>query len=141
MESPGPMMVKTKNLPCKRKVAETRKHQEQHQETALIVDITGRITACGSAVITLLCQRPERLFGQAITKIIPKLPFGSNTPYYNFAYAVFHGANGALMQRTAFAPDGRAIPVDVQLSGTVMNGRRLIKLDLQATCVAGPHSD
>ncbi len=138
MKAKGPRTVQPKNLSHNHSIARTRKNREQHQETALIMDITGRITACGSAVVALLCQRPERLFGQAITKIIPQLPFGTDTPYYNFAYAVFHGANGNLMQRTAFASDGREIPVDVQLSGTVMNGRRLIKLDLQPTCAARP---
>lgn len=99
-------------------------------DAALIIDISGRITDCTPGASHLLGHDSDKLSGLELTEVIPKLPFSSNTPYYNLAYAVFHSANNRPMHRVAMTADGRKIPIDVSLSRTVIKGRHLIRVNL-----------
>jgi PAS domain S-box-containing protein len=100
------------------------------QNAELVIDISNRITGCSPAASRLLGQSSERLSGQPIDSLIAELPFSSDTPYYNLAYAVFHAANGTSLKRKAINADGTEIAVVITFASTVMKGRRLIRLNL-----------
>jgi PAS domain S-box-containing protein len=117
------------NSPSAKHVPENLRHWHS-QNAELIIDISNRITGCSPAASRLLGQSSERLSGQPINSLIAELPFSSDTPYYNLAYAVFHAANGTSLKRKAINADGAEIAVDITFSSTVMKGRRLIQLNL-----------
>jgi hypothetical protein len=102
------------------------------RDAALTADAHGCITDYSLAAAHLLGRGTENLAGQALTQVIAQLPFGADTPGYNLAYTVFHGADGRWQRHTTLTPDGRVIPVDVALASVMMNGNRAIKLTLKA---------
>jgi PAS domain S-box-containing protein len=105
-------------------------YPNRQHDFSLTIDIAGRITDCTEDASTLLGQHAEELTGQMLSDAILKLPFSSNTPYYNFAYAVFHSGADKTLRRTILLADGREMPINVSLSPTVVRGRRLIKVRL-----------
>jgi PAS domain-containing protein len=109
---------------------EKQKCPLQQHDMSVTIDIAGRITDCTPEASALLGQETDELSGLALSDVIPKLPFCSNTPFYNFAYAVFHSGEEKAVQRMAFGADGRKIPLDISLSRTVIKGRHLIKVKL-----------
>jgi PAS domain S-box-containing protein len=125
-----PNICKTSSSSASIKRASGNLYPWHPQNAELVIDISNRITGCSPAASRLLGQSSERLAGQAIDSLIAELPFSANTPYYNLAYAVFHAANGTSLSRTASTADGAEIAVDITFSSTVMNGRRLITLNL-----------
>jgi PAS domain S-box-containing protein len=124
-----PNTYKTSTSTSAKQVPENLRHWHP-QNAELIIDISNRITGCSPAASRLLGQSSERLSGQPINSLIAELPFSSDTPYYNLAYAVFHAANGTSLKRKAINADGAEIAVDITFSSTVMKGRRLIQLNL-----------
>lgn len=100
----------------------------QHHVASLIIDIKGYITECNLAATHLLDNQTHELSGHSVTEIIPELPFSPDTPFYNLAYAIFHSSDEMPMQ---LATDGQEIPIDINLSSAVMNGKRYIKLNLK----------
>jgi len=101
------------------------------RDATVTIDAHGCITDCSMAGAHLLGSA-ENLMGKPLSKFLDHLPFGHNTPGYNLAYAVFHGADGRWQRHTTAARNGQVIGVDVALSSVMMNGNRAIKLTLKA---------
>jgi PAS domain-containing protein len=106
------------------------KYSLRQHDMTVTIDIAGRITECTAQASALFGKRADELSGVAISDVIPQLPFASNTPYYNFAYAVFHSGNDNSMRRMTLDANGKNVPIDITLSRTVVKGRRLIKVRL-----------
>lgn len=104
--------------------------------TVVLIDLCARIADCSPAATHLFCRQSEQLSGLPLSDIIPNLPFASETPIYNLAFAVFHSGNGASLQRTARTADGRTVPVTIALSSQMMNGKRHISLALMPSVTA-----
>lgn len=102
------------------------------RNATVTVDAYGRITDYSLAGAQLLGCPVENLMGKPLSQFLEQLPFGQNTPGYNLAYAVFHGAGGRWQRHTAATPDGQVVGVDVALSSVMMDGNRAIKLTLKA---------
>ncbi|MES2946949.1 MAG: hypothetical protein V4858_00245 [Pseudomonadota bacterium] len=99
----------------------------------LILDAEGRITSGDEQMVDLLGVQMDALAGQSVTTWIPDLPFSAKTPGYNLAYAVFHGAGGTKVRRTARCAAGHGVSVDTVLSSHKVGGRRCIALDFRTT--------
>lgn len=102
------------------------------RDAALTADAHGYITDYSLAAAHLLGRSAENLTGKPLWQLIHQLPFGQNTPGYNLAYAVFHGADGRWQRHTTIAPDGQVTSIDVAMASVMMNGSRAIKLTLKA---------
>lgn len=100
--------------------------------TFLILDIWGVIIGCDNSAARLLSQTPELIIGQPAIDIIPNLPFATNTPYFNLAYAVFHATDGFELELFALTGDGNSIPITISLSYLMIKRRRLILMSLKA---------
>ncbi|CAK0780268.1 hypothetical protein CCP3SC15_720002 [Gammaproteobacteria bacterium] len=101
------------------------------RDAALIIDIDGRINCCSPAAAELLGSGSEILRGNTVAAVIPGLPFTPNTPEYNIAYAIFHGADDLWVRHTALSVDGRKIPIDVAFVGVMNNGGAFIVLTIK----------
>lgn len=97
----------------------------------LMVDIRGKIVECNKSAARLLRKPLDQLVGQYVSNVILDLPFATDTPYYNLAYAVFHADDDFEMVRFALADCGVHIPVSITVSSVVIKGRRLILLNLK----------
>lgn len=94
----------------------------------LTLDAAGHITGGDQDMLHLLGPQSEALTGKAIKSVFADLPFSDNTPGYNLAYAVFHGASGVKVRRTARSATGRCVPLDTVLSSHSVEGQRNITL-------------
>jgi hypothetical protein len=92
----------------------------------------GDITSCDRGIEYLLGSQADVLAGKAITEVMPELPFSAQTPGYNLAYAIFHGANGAKVRRTARSGNGNCLAVETVLSSRNVDGRRSITLNFRS---------
>jgi PAS domain S-box-containing protein len=106
------------------------KYSLRQHDMSVTIDIAGRIVDCSAQARALLGKSADELSGMVLSDVIPQLPFGSNTPYYNYAYAVFHSGDDKSMQRTALLANGKKMPLNISLSPTLVKRRRLIKLKL-----------
>lgn len=85
-----------------------------HAYGSLLLDLTGRIRFCGSAVAALAGQSPEDLECSPIKSLLPRLPLLEHTPGYNLAVSI------ALL-RACWSPcclvasDGRTVEVEVRV--------------------------
>jgi len=98
----------------------------------LTLDVGGHITSCDQGMVHLLGSEADALAGKAVTAVIPELPFSAQTPGYNLAYAIFHGANGERVRRTARSGNGNSLAVETVLSSRNVNGCRSISLDFRS---------
>lgn len=98
----------------------------------LMIDIRGRIVECNKSAARLLRQPLDHLEGQCISSVILDLPFATDTPYYNLAYAVFHADDDFEMERFAVTDCAVHIPITISVSSVVIKGRRMILLNLKA---------
>jgi len=101
------------------------------RDAALIIDTHGRIADASTGAVTLLGRRLDALIGQAITSVMPRLPLAAETPGYNMAYAIFHGADRVWQPHPAVTTDGRLVPVEATLASALVNGARCITLFLR----------
>lgn len=135
MERSGTVRLSISKNPTLSKQAYLRQFEIDEQKASgalLMVDIRGRIVECNKSAARLLRQPLDQLVGQYISKVILDLPFATDTPYYNLAYAVFHADDDFEMERFAIADCGVHIPVNITVSSVVIKGRRLILLNLKA---------
>jgi len=98
----------------------------------LTLDVEGGITSCDEGIEYVLGSQADALAGKAVTAVMPELPFSAQTPGYNLAYAIFHGANGAKVRRTARSGNGNSLAVETVLSSRNVEGRRSITLDFRS---------
>ncbi len=98
----------------------------------LMVDVRGKIVESNKSAARLLRKSDEQLVGLRVSDVIPDLPFATDTPYYNLAYAVFHADDDFEMERFAIAENGIHIHLNITVSSVVIKGRRLILLNLKA---------
>jgi len=105
----------------------------RERDATVTVDIHGRITDHSMAGAQLLGCQVENLMGKPLSQFLDQLPFGDNTPGYNLAYAVFHGAGGRWQRHSVAKPGGLVSGVDVALSSVMLNGSRAIQLTLKAS--------
>lgn len=122
---------------CWQALAQAHDFCRQARDAALTVDAHGRITTYSPAAAALLGRGAEDLSGDDLSLWIKQLPFRPDTPGYNLAYAVFHGARGLWHRYTVVSPGGQSIPLDVALSSVMMNGVRSIQLTLKAAAASG----
>lgn len=113
-------------IECARPMAE-----QESRDAALIIDTHGRIADASTGAVTLLGRRLDALIGQAITSVMPRLPFAADTPGYNMAYAIFHGADPVWQPHPAVTTDGQLVPVEATLASALVNGARFITLCLR----------
>ena len=100
-------------------------------DAALIIDTHGRIADASTGAADLLGRRLDALLGHAITSVMPHLPFAADTPGYNMAYAIFHGADRVWQTHPVVSTDGQLVPVEATLASALVNGARFITLCLR----------
>jgi PAS domain-containing protein len=101
------------------------------KDAALMLDITGRISAANAAAALLLGRPPGSLCGLAASALMPQLPFAADTPGYNMAYAIFHTGDARWQPHQAIAADGRRVAIELVLACSSLEGRRVITLSLR----------
>ena len=111
--------------------AVVREQPRLGKDAALMLDITGRISAANAAAALLLGRPPGTLCGLAATALMPQLPFAADTPGYNMAYAIFHTGDARWQPHQAIAADGRRVAVELLLACSSLEGRRVITLSLR----------
>ena len=107
------------------------------RDAALKLDICGFITYCSAAAAVLLGQSAERLTGQAVGRVIHKLPLGALTPGYNLAFTTFNSAQGLWLKRQVMLPGGGLRPMEVSLASARVDGKHCITLGLRPVAPAG----
>lgn len=110
--------------------------QQKEKGALLVVDIHGVIVACNKLAARLLRRSSETMVGKSVFELILALPFATDTPYYNLAYAVFHADDDFEMERFAIDESGLRIPINITVSSVVVKGRRLISLRLKTSKLA-----
>lgn len=84
--------------------------------TSVILDQDGCIRACGQHIAALAGVTGQSLSGQPIKSLLPALPFRSDTPGYNIAFAVFHAGSGRCTPCKLKNEVGLPVMVDVSVT-------------------------
>lgn len=102
------------------------------REAALILDTQSRVVHCSPAATALIGLHADAMANQPVKTVFPMLPLSPNTPGYNLAYAVIHGAQGHWMLQSAKTAAGAPIGLQVLLTRMKVNGALFIALHLRA---------
>jgi len=116
-------------------------HCSLERDIALVINIASQIICCSPAAVELFGRRLNDLLDNAVTALIPDLPFSPETPGYNMAYAAYYGiVNGPWIRHTALLASGLKIPVDILFSNIMNTGNSLIILTLKPVVNQLEHS-
>ncbi len=133
MELMRPVIPKKSSIARKNNdVKISTSHQWNGKEAAMLIDVLGNIMACSPAAESLLGRHSNILSGAPVKEVFPELPMTTSTPLYNLAYAAFRDGIGDPIFHVALTADGKEVPVELHLSGSLINGKRTIKLNFKA---------
>lgn len=103
----------------------------EKREADLILDTQGRVVCCSPAATALLGQPANVMANHPVKAVFPGLPIAANTPGYNVAYAVIHGAQGQWTPHQAQTSGGNPVVLEILLTCMKMNKELFIALNLR----------
>ncbi len=98
---------------------------------AMVLDRSGVVRYCNTAALRLFRTGGRALVGQHVTTRIPGLPFKSETPGYNVAYATLWAATAIWLRFSGVDSQGRSLNVHVSLNKFELEGHHQILLILR----------
>lgn len=104
---------------------------DRSEDDALILDGTGTIRSCGSAVQALFGGDKVRLIGRRVSEFIPGLPLGGRSPSFSERYLMYLCASHVWRRFRAHDPDANEFAVEIKLSRIRACGQEVFALNLR----------